>query len=138
LQIGFLFGLFIAVLLGATMPAFSRVFTTDSVVLNIVKGLIPFVALTQPINSLAFVFDGLHYGASDFAYAAYSMILVAVPSAALLFIVPQLWGLVGVWMGLTVVMSLRLAVGFWRIGTASGPWSFLNDDDVENHVFLES
>lgn len=33
-----------------------------------------FVAATQPINSLAFVFDGLHYGASDFAYAAYSMV----------------------------------------------------------------
>lgn len=32
------------------------------------------VALTQPINSLAFVFDGLHFGASDFAYAAYSMV----------------------------------------------------------------
>lgn len=95
LQIGFLFGLFIAMLLGATMPAFSRVFSTDAVVLNTVKGLIPFVALTQPINSLAFVFDGLHYGASDFAYAAYSMILVAVPSAAFLFIVPQLWGLTG-------------------------------------------
>jgi Na+-driven multidrug efflux pump len=32
-----------------------------------------FVALTQPINTLAFVFDGVNYGASDFAYAAYSM-----------------------------------------------------------------
>jgi hypothetical protein len=35
---------------------------------------VQFVAFTQPINSLAFVFDGLHYGASDFAYAAYSMV----------------------------------------------------------------
>ena len=33
-----------------------------------------FVALTQPINALAFVFDGLHYGASDFEYAAVSMV----------------------------------------------------------------
>jgi Na+-driven multidrug efflux pump len=32
-----------------------------------------FIALTQPINALAFVFDGVNYGASDFAYAAYSM-----------------------------------------------------------------
>jgi hypothetical protein len=36
--------------------------------------MLQFLALTQPINSLAFVFDGLHYGASDFSYAAYSMV----------------------------------------------------------------
>lgn len=41
LQIGFVFGVFLAVLLGATMPAFSRVFSTDVDVLNIIKGLIP-------------------------------------------------------------------------------------------------
>ena len=33
-----------------------------------------FVAATQPINSIAFVFDGVNYGASDFAYTAYSMV----------------------------------------------------------------
>lgn len=33
-----------------------------------------FVAATQPINSLAFVFDGVNYGVSDFAYSAYSMV----------------------------------------------------------------
>lgn len=32
-----------------------------------------FVALTQPINALAFVFDGINFGASDYAYSAYSM-----------------------------------------------------------------
>ena len=35
---------------------------------------VQFVALTQPMNALAFVFDGINYGASDFAYAAYSMV----------------------------------------------------------------
>ena len=32
-----------------------------------------FVALTQPLNALAFVFDGVNYGVSDFHYSAYSM-----------------------------------------------------------------
>lgn len=32
--------------------------------------------MTQPINALAFVFDGINYGASDFAYSAYSMVSV--------------------------------------------------------------
>jgi len=36
--------------------------------------MLQFVALTQPINALAFVFDGLHYGVSDFEYAAISMV----------------------------------------------------------------
>ena len=33
-----------------------------------------FVAATQTINSLAFVCDGVNYGASDFAFTAYSMV----------------------------------------------------------------
>ena len=33
-----------------------------------------FVAATQPINSIAFVLDGVNFGASDFAYTAYSMV----------------------------------------------------------------
>lgn len=131
LQIGFVFGVFVALLLEATLSAFSRLFTTDADVLAVIKRLIHFVALTQPINSLAFVFDGIHYGASDFPYAAYSMIMASVPSAAFLLVLPHLWGIVAVWWGLTIVMSLRLGVGFLRIGTATGPWNFLKGGDVE-------
>lgn len=35
-----------------------------------------FVAVTQPINALAFGFYGINYGASDFAYSSYSIVLV--------------------------------------------------------------
>lgn len=35
-----------------------------------------FVVITQPINSLAFVFDGVNFGASDFAYSAFSMVSI--------------------------------------------------------------
>lgn len=42
-----------------------------------------FVASTQPINYLAFVFDGLYYGVSDFAYSAYSMVSYHSPSPLL-------------------------------------------------------
>jgi len=117
-----------ALLLGLGMPAVSRLFSADAGVLVVMSNLIPFVAATQPINSLAFVFDGLHYGASDFAYAAYSMMLLSVPSAAFLLIFPHIWGLMAVWVGLTLFMSLRLTVGIWRVGTAAGPWEFLRDN----------
>lgn len=41
--------------------------------------LMQFVAATQPINALAFVFDGINFGASDFAYSAYSMVSLQSP-----------------------------------------------------------
>ncbi|XP_016196635.2 protein DETOXIFICATION 43-like [Arachis ipaensis] len=44
-----------------------------------------FVAATQPINSLAFVFDGVNYGASDFAYSAYSLVLVSLAKTDIVF-----------------------------------------------------
>ncbi|CAM6049579.1 unnamed protein product [Sphagnum compactum] len=125
LQIGAGFGMLMGLVLWFGMPTFSRLFTKDSTVLEIVASLTPFLALTQPINSLAFVFDGLHYGASDFSYAAYSMMLLAVPSALILLFCPKLWGLPGVWVGMTAVMFLRMVSGFVRLGAATGPWKFL-------------
>ncbi|CAK9269980.1 unnamed protein product [Sphagnum jensenii] len=125
LQIGAGFGILMGLVLWFGMPTFSRLFTKDSMVLEIVASLTPFLALTQPINSLAFVFDGLHYGASDFSYAAYSMMLLAVPSALILLFCPKLWGLPGVWVGMTAVMFLRMVSGFVRLGAATGPWKFL-------------
>ena len=38
-----------------------------------------FVTISQPINAIAFVFDGLYYGVSDFAYAAYSTVQFLSP-----------------------------------------------------------
>lgn len=45
-------------------------------ILELIKCLLldnQFVAATQPLNALAFVFDGVNFGASDFTYSAYSM-----------------------------------------------------------------
>jgi Na+-driven multidrug efflux pump len=100
-----------------------------------------FVTISQPINAIAFVIDGLYYGVSDFAYAAYSMVCIfslfcsleantfrnllviwyivaqffagAVSSAFLVIATPK-FGLPGVWAGLVLFMSLRAAAGFWR------------------------
>ncbi|CAL5344983.1 unnamed protein product [Camellia sinensis] len=74
-----------------------------------------FVAATQPINSLAFVFDGVNFGASDFIYSAYSMVLVSVVSIASLFLLWKSHGFVGIWFGLTIVMGLRAFSGILRV-----------------------
>ncbi|KAG0489094.1 hypothetical protein HPP92_007905 [Vanilla planifolia] len=103
----------------------SRLFTNDAGVLHVINIGIPFVVLTQPINALAFVFDGVNFGASDFAYSAYSLVMVAIVSILCLVFLSSNYGFIGIWVALTIYMTLRMFVGFWRIGTARGPWSFL-------------
>ncbi|KAJ4969853.1 hypothetical protein NE237_002952 [Protea cynaroides] len=125
LQLGFVLGLVLSVVLGVGLQFASRLFTKDIDVLHLISIGIPFVAASQPLNSLAFVFDGVNFGASDFAYSAYSMVLVAIVSIFCVLFLSASHGFVGIWVALTIYMSLRTFSGFWRIGTGSGPWSFL-------------
>ncbi|PWA40288.1 MATE efflux family protein [Artemisia annua] len=125
LQMGFVMGLGLALLVGLGLQFGSGVFTKDIHVRHIITIGIPFVAGTQPINSIAFVFDGVNFGASDFAYSAYSMILVAIGSIGSLFALYKAGGFVGIWVALSIFMGLRAIAGIWRMGTGTGPWSFL-------------
>ncbi|KAK0580929.1 hypothetical protein LWI29_007817 [Acer saccharum] len=131
LTIGVFAGVFLAVVLGLSFGSLATVFTKDVKVLDIVKTGVLFVSASQPINALAFIFDGLHYGVSDFPYAAYSMMLVGVISSAFLLYAPRVFGLPGVWSGLTLFMGLRMVAGFVRIMSKNGPWWFLHAD-LEN------
>ncbi|KAE8037154.1 hypothetical protein FH972_009769 [Carpinus fangiana] len=125
LQLGLVLGLILAVIVGVGLRFGARLFTDDVNVLHLISIGIPFVAATQPINALAFVFDGVNFGASDFAYSAYSMIVVSIISVLCLFILSYSNGFIGLWLALTIYMSLRAFAGFWRIGTGTGPWNFL-------------
>lgn len=59
----------------------SQVVCTVVLFVNVVNvGLLQFVAISQPVNAIAFVADGLYYGVSDFAYAAYSTVLIYTPT----------------------------------------------------------
>lgn len=100
----------------------------DSEVLKIARSGTLFVAGSQPMNALAFVLDGLYYGVSDFGYAAYSMIVIGVISAAILLVATYFWGLAGVWAGLFSFMTLRVAAGILRLGARGGPWKFMWSD----------
>lgn len=133
LQLGLILGLVLSFLLLSLMPFGSRLFTKDINVLKLIGIGIPYVAATQPINALAFVFDGINYGASDFTYSAYSMIMVAIVSIFSLYMLSSSFGFTGIWIALSIYMTLRIFAGFWRIGTGSGPWSFLK----ENPALLE-
>ncbi|KAH7387646.1 hypothetical protein KP509_16G034400 [Ceratopteris richardii] len=125
LQMGLVFGFLLFLVLSLSLSSLSTIFTNDTLVLEFLAKGIPFVAATQPINSIAFVFDGIHFGALDFVYAAQSMILIAVVASAFMLVVAPVWGFSGIWIGLTILMVLRMLAGILRIGTASGPWRFL-------------
>ncbi|XP_073038624.1 LOW QUALITY PROTEIN: protein DETOXIFICATION 43 [Primulina eburnea] len=125
LQMGFVLGLGLAVFVGLGLEFGSGIFTKDKSVIRIIAIGMPFVAATQPINSLAFVFDGINFGVSDFAYSAYSMVVVSIISIGSLFVLSKFDGFVGIWYALTIYMVLRTFTGVWRMGTGTGPWKFL-------------
>ncbi|XP_076917762.1 protein DETOXIFICATION 43-like [Bidens hawaiensis] len=125
LLMGCVMGVGLGVFIGLGLQFGSGVFTKDINVKHIITIGLPFVAGTQPINSIAFVFDGVNFGASDFAYSAYSMIIVAIGSIGTLFALYKAAGFVGIWVALSIFMGLRAIAGIWRIGTGTGPWSFL-------------
>lgn len=131
LQLGFILGLVLCLFLGVGMQFAAKLFTKDVDVLRLIGIGIPFVALSQPINALAFVFDGINFGASDFAYSAYSMVMVAVVSIFCLFALSSSYDFVGIWIALTIYMSLRAFAGFWRIGSGTGPWKYLSSTSLQ-------
>ncbi|KAH7669166.1 Multi antimicrobial extrusion protein [Dioscorea alata] len=125
LKLGVFAGIALAIVLSASYSNIAELFTKDAEVLQIVKSGVLFVCITQPINSLAFIFDGLHYGVSDFSYAAYSSMMVGVMSSICLLYAPSFFGIAGVWLGLTLLMVLRMVAGIMRLYWKGGPWWFL-------------
>ncbi|KAE9584877.1 putative multi antimicrobial extrusion protein [Lupinus albus] len=125
LQLGFILGVILFIFVGAGLYFGAGMFSNSILVVQFIKIGMPYVAATQPINSFAFVFDGIYYGSSDFAYSAYSLILASIVSIGSLFLLYESNGFVGIWIGLTINMSLRMLAGVWRMGTGTGPWRFL-------------
>ncbi|MED6163565.1 hypothetical protein PIB30_081216 [Stylosanthes scabra] len=125
LQMCFILGVALSTVVGSGLYFGAGVFSKSLAVIHLIRVGIPFVAATQPINSLAFVFDGVNYGASDFAYSAYSLVLVSIASIGALFLLSRTNGFVGIWIALAIYMTLRMFAGIWRMGTGTGPWRFL-------------
>uniref|UniRef100_A0A1J3D0P3 Protein DETOXIFICATION n=1 Tax=Noccaea caerulescens TaxID=107243 RepID=A0A1J3D0P3_NOCCA len=126
LQMSFVLGLGLSVFVGLGLYFGAGIFSKDPAVIHVIAMGIPFVAATQPINSLAFVLDGVNFGASDFAYTAYSMVGVAAVSIAAVIYMAKFNGFVGIWIALTIYMGLRAITGIARIATGTGPWKFLH------------
>ncbi|KAL6640660.1 hypothetical protein ACP70R_021783 [Stipagrostis hirtigluma subsp. patula] len=125
LQVGGLTGVALAVALFIGFGSLSLLFTDDPAVLDVARSGVWFVTISQPVNAIAFVADGLYYGVSDFAYAAYSTLFAGAISSIFLLVAAPKFGLGGIWVGLTLFMSLRAIAGFWRLGSKDGPWEVI-------------
>lgn len=109
--------LFFGVLLGAGLgalfwllrPVLPQLFTSDSAVIAMTTTIYPFVAFTQILNAIVFVFDGIFIGAEKFGYLALAMLGSSLGTVILLLLViPLGWGLAGIWWALTLLMFTRL------------------------------
>ncbi|KAK8495052.1 hypothetical protein V6N13_122743 [Hibiscus sabdariffa] len=138
MQMSFVLGVGLAVVVGVGLYFGSGIFSKDASVIHLIAIGVPFVAATQPINSIAFVFDGVNFGASDFAFTAYSMVLVSGASIASVFLLSKSNGFIGIWIALTIYMVLRSLAGTWRIGTGTGPWRFLRVDPSHKKSSVEN
>ncbi|XP_049412550.1 protein DETOXIFICATION 43 isoform X1 [Solanum stenotomum] len=125
LQMGLVLGFGLSIVVAIGLYFGSGVFSKDKNVIRFIIIAIPFVAGTQPINSVAFVLDGVNFGANDFAYSAYSMVLVGALTITCEFVLSKTNGYIGIWIALAIFMVLRTFAGLWRMGTGTGPWRFL-------------
>ncbi|CAJ2657482.1 unnamed protein product [Trifolium pratense] len=125
LQFGFILGLGLSLIVGVGLYFGAGIFSKNDQVIHYIRVAVPIVAATQPINTLSFVFDGVNYGASDFAYASYSLVMVSILSVGVEFLLYRGDHYVGIWIALSIYMTLRMLAGVWRMGTGTGPWSYL-------------
>lgn len=107
----------------AGVDTIARFFTTDRLVQEIIQRLVVVVAVSQPVNALAYVFDGILIGATDTLYLRRAMLL----SAAAFFVTAAAgwtaWGLslALIWWSAVVFMTMRaLTLAVRYVGTA---WS---------------
>lgn len=105
---GIVVGVGLGLLFFALRPFLPRLFTDDSEVIAAVLAIFPFIILSQPLNGLVFVWDGIFMGLEQWSFLALAMFISAgVAAVVLLLVLPLGWGLVGVWWGLVTLMMMR-------------------------------
>ncbi|KAK7243553.1 hypothetical protein RIF29_38355 [Crotalaria pallida] len=85
------------------------------------------------VGLFLFVGTGMYFGAGVFSNSILVVnfikigmpILASLVSIGSLILLYKSNGFVGIWIGLTINMSLRMFAGLWRMGTGTGPWRFL-------------
>jgi putative MATE family efflux protein len=109
-------GVVTGLLLAAASPVLGVLFTPDHAVRDLLVPVLLVAALGQPVAGVVFVLDGVLIGAGDGPYLARAGAVVLAVYAPVVLAVAALgptrpWGVVGVWVVLTVVfMGARFVV----------------------------
>ncbi len=131
-------GMGMAAALAAGSGSIPALFTADPAVLGLVSGAAwAFVVATQPLNSAAFVWDGVLFGAGGFRFACGAMAASCAPAVAVMLLlagggasgadaVAPAAALSGVWAGLAVVMLLRWMTIWVPYQLRMGPFAALH------------
>ncbi len=115
-----LYGMYVSIILMITAFIFykpiGQLFTNETVVLETFYGMFFILILGLPINTVAFVLDGLFKGLGEMKYLRNVLL-----SATFLGFVPILyiskvvdWGLYGIWVALTIWMIIRGWALVWK------------------------
>ncbi|MCB0977097.1 MAG: MATE family efflux transporter [Acidimicrobiales bacterium] len=111
LRLGLIAGGAVAVVVLAASPVLPRVFTPDAEVVGLVRFLLLWVALLQPLASLAWVLDGVLIGAGDQRFLAVAMVFAAVVFAVSAApIVPLGLGIGWLWAAYATLLLARVVV----------------------------
>jgi Na+-driven multidrug efflux pump len=128
-------GLAFALVLGLGHDLIPRVFTDDPAVLDQVAVLWPWLVLMMPVNGVLFALDGVLLGAGDLRFMRNVTVLAALAGylPVTLATAEFGFGLTGIWLGLSVFVWIRFAVGMAR--WASRRWlvggAVIADEAVE-------
>jgi MATE family multidrug resistance protein len=115
LQWGFGLGGALGVVFWLLGPVLPKLFTEDAEIVALAAGVMPFVAVLQPIGALVFVWDGIFMGARAFRFLMVSTLAAAVLAGVVLVLTATLgWGLAGVWWGITTLILGRLVLLAFR------------------------
>jgi len=91
-------------------------FTSDPEVLTVLKSIWPLIVWSQLLNALAFVVDGILFGAAAYDFLRnmmlFILIFVFLPFAFIAYTTAQLHFL---WAGLIAVSAARLFIGLFRV-----------------------
>lgn len=116
-------GLVLAVLVAASAPLISRLFTNDPAVISRATIAIVILGVILIPGSIAFATDGSLIGAADYQFlgrAALVYLLAVIPIAGAVLVFDGL-GIVGIWIGLLTWMTMRAAINTRRAAHVLAP-----------------
>ena len=127
LEWGVMAGVVLGVVTFALRTVLPHIFSSDPAVVDLAAFLLVFVAVTQPLNGIVFVLDGLLIGAGDLRYLAGAMLVsfVAFLPCALAvlhfgFGIGWLWGALVVFMAArALTLGIRWIDGRWAVTGAT-------------------